>query len=123
MSLVVSERFDELSRALAEPMPRQRALRITVAAVAAGLFSALPRTVRAADCGDRRMCSNGKCCGAGLTHCCPGDVHCCNNSGPLSVCCGLAVCCGPDDVCCPGAHGSGMENGEAAVRREHVLRR
>jgi hypothetical protein len=105
--------FDDFSRALAGPMPRHRALRITLGVVAASMFSAFPRTVHAADCGDRGTCSNGKCCSAGSTHCCPGDVHCCFNSGPQSVCCGLAVCCGPDDVCCPSAHGNGMANGGA----------
>lgn len=96
---------------LAEPMPRQRALRIAVSTLVAGVFSTVPKSVHAADCGNRGMCSDGRCCGFGSTHCCPGNVHCCYKTGPLSVCCGLALCCAPDQVCCPNAHGNGIDNG------------
>jgi hypothetical protein len=110
----VSESFDELTRALGTGVSRRRALKIFFAAAASSALGLQFRSVRAqaATCGPGvGMCTNGKCCSAPGTHCCPGDVHCCFNSGPLSRCCGLEVCCGEGDVCCPNATGNGVANG------------
>ncbi len=91
----MAEWFDDVSRALATPLPRRKAIATitsVVAAAAAGLLQL--RIVRAEDdplCpnGTTRCPTNFKCCGNG---CCPGGFACCSNGG----------CCPPGLTCVTG---------------------
>jgi len=75
----MSDRFESLSRKLAAPMPRRRALRLMGAAVGAGAAAAVVRPFR----GD----ANGGCaageqeCGP---FCCPSNTFC---TSPTTPCC------------------------------------
>jgi hypothetical protein len=89
----MSERFDDLTRRLAEPVPRRRALRMFGAATAAGVAAAVVRPFR----GDAICYPGDKPCG--VLCCSPGQVcssdgvhatHCCCPAG--SAPCGAACC-------------------------------
>jgi hypothetical protein len=100
----MSEQFDYLSRILATPMPRSKALKLMFGALAAAALAPLglgqgepdkkkpqqecPK--RHIDCGGGFCCPPGKqCCHAsGTTFCCPGPHTCCGNS-----------CCPPSKEC------------------------
>jgi len=98
----MSERFDYLSRFLATPMPRSKALRLMFGALAAalaplGLGQEEPDKKKPSkcppnhtDCGQGFCCPPGKkCCQVGrTTFCCPHPHTCCGNS-----------CCPPSREC------------------------
>lgn len=97
--------LDELARALAEPVPRRRALQLIGAALAAVSF---PGVARAAGVGWRSAadCICDGCYNCGKTLCCPGDLcapdvdgvlKCMPCTKPWSRC--GRTCCKPGTVC------------------------
>jgi hypothetical protein len=100
----MSEQFDYLSRILATPMPRSKALRLMFGALAAAALAPLGvgqegqgKKEPPSDCPPRHNdCGNGFCCpparkccqGAGTTFCCPHPHECCGNT-----------CCPPSREC------------------------
>jgi hypothetical protein len=102
------ERFDYLTRRLAESLPRRRLLR-----QAAGVLAGAALTGRAS-----RVRAQGSTCPPGSREChhvgndspcCPtsydcvedtdGKIYCINPCPPDFTRCGLANCCGPDATC------------------------
>jgi hypothetical protein len=101
--------LDGLARALAQPMPRRRAVRLMVSGLVAASFPAL-RPRRAAGQGCNPNDPSYKTCPLG--QCCPGDAYCCAQTReccPAGEVCldqpGSVQCCtaGQEcvDVCCP----------------------
>jgi hypothetical protein len=94
-------------------MPRQRALKIVVKAVAASMFTAFPRTARAQtpDCGRGGWFACG-------TDCCPPDTTCCqpgdNTKGGTFIHGATAVCCAFSDHCYTFAPDSSSRAGDKA---------
>ena len=93
--------FDDISRILASPVPRRKALRLFAGGVASALVAALgPMRGDALD-----NCGSGQTpCGttpSGSQRCCTPSQFCCNNAACCSrnvVCCG-SKCCSPGDAC------------------------
>jgi hypothetical protein len=96
----MSERFDNLSKAMAGPMPRRRALRLMGASLAAGAAAVVVRPFRGdavGGCGVGEQTCGNFCCKKG-TFCStpsPGDECCCpKGSTPCGVrCCAAGVAC------------------------------
>ena len=100
----MSEQFDYLSRFLATPMPRSKALRLMFGALAGAALAPLglgqeePDKKKPpsrcppnhTDCGQGFCCPPGKkCCqGSNTTFCCPHPHTCCGNA-----------CCQPSREC------------------------
>jgi hypothetical protein len=85
--------FDQLSRLIATPMPRRRALRLMGSTLAAATFAGLRPGAARAEC----LCRGGlKCCPPEGPWCCLPDWPCCPGAGPP----GFAECCAPDETCC-----------------------
>ncbi len=94
----MSKRFEDLTRAMARPMPRRGAIKILGATFAAGAAATVAGPMRA-DARTRGTCKAGqtpcghKCCdaGAACTHsgcCCPSGTTPCGNK-----CCKSGVAC------------------------------
>jgi hypothetical protein len=106
-----TSRFDDLSRALAAPMPRRRALRLGAGIVLAGVFPSLrASTARAAlqdcagrnelcptpgstNCGHSRAGETGPCC----CYCCATAEECGGGSSARGF-----FCCAPERRCADG---------------------
>jgi hypothetical protein len=95
--------LDDLARALAEPVPRSRALRLigsvlAVAAVPGAAFAGGNRPVRSERPLRRRLCSKAERA-AGARDCCL-TFECRAENGGSHECCVGTTCCG--DTCCSG---------------------
>ncbi len=91
----MENRFDDLTKALAEGIPRRQALRRLAGLFGGALLGALTfgSTARANGCGPGEFKCNGGCCSKAFYNCC---------NGGCSVTCGKkGVCCSAGDVCCP----------------------
>ena len=89
----MSGRFDDLSRAMAEPLPRRGMLKMLGAAAAAGVGAAVLKPFRA-----DAACSAGQTpCGTG---CCPAGVACADPSTARCGCPAGATQCA--STCCSG---------------------
>jgi len=91
----MSERFEDISRALARPMARRGALRMVGATLAAGVAAVVvkPMTADAAVCTSGQTVCGRKCCDAGSACtkpgcCCPRGTASCGNK-----CCAHGVGC------------------------------
>jgi hypothetical protein len=92
----MENRFDDLTKALAEGIPRRQALRRLAGVFGGALLGAL--TFGGFAKADQGGCPQGtfRCKGGGSKLCCPVGTTCCG-----SACCPVGTpCCG--GVCCPG---------------------
>ena len=109
----MSHFIDDLSRILATPMPRRKALRLLAGALTGAFLASLGTERAQAACspactGGQTCCNNAICCNA-------TDTCCFTNDG--TVCCpsGTACCThnnGHAPACCPTAFASGCNNGD-----------
>jgi hypothetical protein len=99
----MDNRFDDLTKSLAEGIPRRQALRQL-----AGLFGgtilgllAFGTTVHADPCGKGKVPCGGKCCLRSRCcngTCCPEDTFCCSVT---NTCCPNGWLCGDGCYCFP----------------------
>jgi hypothetical protein len=129
----MSERFEDLTRRLAKPLPRRRALRMFGAATLAGVAAAVVRPLRgdaqpqscpsgtkecatpALCCSPGQTCTQASgiacCCPAGATPCgltcCEAGVACLDRNRGFCGCPAGTTRCGPvgSHSCCPAATG------------------
>src|SRR5260370_11251372 len=94
----MENRFDDLTKALAEGIPRRQALRRLAGLFGGALLGSLAfrSTARANGCGPGEFKCNGGFWSQALYNCCNGG--CSVTFGKKSG------CCSADDVCCPYPH-------------------
>ncbi|MBC8144036.1 MAG: hypothetical protein H7X80_00545, partial [bacterium] len=105
----MSDIFDEITRAVANGIPRRAALRMIVTAALTALFGGMRRlTAAQPDCG----CPEGTfCCDPERNLCCRNDEKCCSDPVRGKFCCPAGTVCKSEEradgvlvtVCCPTA--------------------
>ncbi len=94
--------FDDLSRMLASPMPRRRALLIIAGTVVSTALASLrPARAQVPTCGSVDCPPGQSCCNSTFGLCCPDTGTCCSFGTAAAFCCtaaGQACCAG---FCCP----------------------
>jgi hypothetical protein len=88
--------FDDVSRIVASPVSRRRALTLVGQATGGAVLAVLGLRATSwgfAPCGAGQIVCAGKCCSPGET--------CCNNKCCAGPCCG-GKCCEKHQVCCDG---------------------
>ena len=106
--MIMGTLFDDVSRIIASPVSRRKALKMVSGAFGGAILTSLglgrPSWAQTSAssaackpaCASGQTCCNGKCCGSGQK-CCNGV--CCS---PGSTCCNGKCCSGPccEDKCC-----------------------
>src|SRR6059036_3907018 len=90
--------FDDISRILASPIPRRRAVKLIAGGLAGAALAVFgPRRAVAFACGSGTFACGTKCCNSSTQKCC-GGTSCCATS---VACCGTNgdKCCAVGDVC------------------------
>jgi hypothetical protein len=121
----MGERFDDVARVLATPMPRRRALGLVAGAIggaALGAFRPGPARAQGACEPPREECLpfEGTCCDPTIGESCCGDgcchegTECCDDGSGGSTCCPPGqICQGfgtPQATCVPGQQGKCKPN-------------
>jgi hypothetical protein len=98
--------FDNVSRILATPMPRRKALRLFGGALAAAVVAVAGiQPLSAAKCA-KTAAAGSKDCGTGSSaQCCPPNTCCASNGKTVSACCGKKSCTCTNGTCAASSGG------------------
>jgi hypothetical protein len=98
----MNDLIDNVSRILATPMPRRKALRLFGGALAAAVVAVAGiQPLSAAKCNKAALTAGSRDCGTGSSsQCCPTGTCCASNVKGVSACCGKGTCyCNTTGTC------------------------
>jgi len=99
--------FDNVSRILATPMPRRKAMKLFGGALAAAVVAVAGiQPLSAAAC-PKNAVAGSKNCGSGSTiRCCPPGTCCATNGSNVSACCPTGTCVCNNGTCSASTTGA-----------------